>query len=225
VDAAAAYRDTRERLSAYVVDEIDEEWAQSAVPACPGWSVQDTVSHLVGIVADIQDGRLEGVGTDEWTLAQVTSRRARSIAEVVAEWSRRAPAFEEQVAAWPPAVAAQVVADAAMHELDVRNALGDRGARDTEGVAIAFDYYGHKLADRIDAAGLPALVVECETGTVRLGSGDPGATLRTSRFEALRSMGGRRSASQIEAFDWDGDGAPYVALMSSDGGRDEPLVE
>ena len=224
-DAAEVYRETRVRLSRYVVHDIDAASAQTPVPACPGWSVQDTLSHLVGIVADIQDGRMDGVGTDEWTLAQVTARRDLPIADVVAEWERRAPAFEEQVAAWPPAVTSQVVADAAMHELDIRNALGDRGARDTDGVALAFDYYGHKLADRIREAGLPALVVQCEDSAVTLGDGAPGATLRTSRFEALRAMGGRRRADQVRAYDWDGDGAPYVALISSYGTRDEPLVE
>lgn len=222
---ASVYRATRERLTAYVTDEIDAAHARVAVPACPGWTVQDTVSHLVGIVADIQDGRMDGVGTDEWTLAQVTTRRDLPIADVVAEWSRRAPAFEAQVAAWPAAVAAQVVADAAMHELDVRNALGDRRARDTEGVVVAFDYYAHKLADRIDEAGLPALVIECETGAITLGGADPGTTVRTSRFEALRAMGGRRSRAQIEGYAWAGDAAPYVARLSGDGSRDEPLVE
>lgn len=224
-DAAVVYRETRERVSAYVVGEIDEEWAQAAVPACPGWTVQDVVSHMVGIVADIQDGRMDGVGSDEWTDHQVVTRRDGSIDAVVAEWARRAPTFEEQVAAWPPAVAAQVVADAAMHELDIRNALGDRSTRDTDGVAIAFDYYGHHLADRIVETGAPALIVECDGGSVTLGEGAVGATLRTSRFEALRAMGGRRSAAQIEAYDWEGDAAPYVALMSSSGSRTEPLVE
>jgi uncharacterized protein (TIGR03083 family) len=224
-DAAAVYRETRERLSAYVDGEIDEERVKSAVPACPGWTVQDVVSHMVGIVADIQDGRMDGVGSDEWTNHQVATRRGLPIAEVVAEWARRAPAFEEQITAWPPGVASQVAADAAMHELDVRNALGDRSARDTDGVAIAFDYYGHKLADRITEAGLGALVVECEAGAVRLGDTDPGATLRATRFEALRAMGGRRSAAQIAAADCDGDATPYVALMSSYASRAEPLVE
>jgi len=224
-DAASVYRETRERLSDYLVREIDEEWVDAAVPACPGWTVQDVVSHMVGIVADIQDGRMDGVGSDDWTLAQVTARRDLPITEVVAEWTRRAPAFEETVAAWPPAVAAQIVADSAMHELDIRNALGDRSNRDTEAVAIALDYYGHKLADRLAEAGVPALVVECDGEPVTLGEGAPGATLRTSRFEALRAMGGRRSAPQIEAYDWDGDAAPYVALMSSYGSREEPLVE
>jgi len=224
-DAAVVYRETRERLSGYLVREIDEEWVEAAVPACPGWTVQDVVSHMVGIVADIQDGRMDGVGSDEWTLAQVTARRDLPITGVVAEWSRRAPAFEEMVAGWPPAVAAQIVADSAMHELDIRNALGDRSTRDTDGVGIALDYYGHKLADRITEAGVAPLVIECDGQVLTLGEGTPGATLRTSRFEALRAMGGRRSADQVAAYDWDGDATPYVALISSYGSRDEPLVE
>ena len=224
-DAADVYRETRERLCDYLVREIDEEWWQAAVPACPGWTVQDVLSHMVGIVADIQDGRMDGVGSDEWTAFQVDSRRDQPLTAVVDEWSRRAPAFEETVAAWPPAVAAQIVADSAMHELDIRNALGDRSTRDTDGISIALDYYGHKLADRITEAGAAALVIECDGQTRTLGEGGPGATLRTSRFEALRAMGGRRSAAQVAAYDWDGDATPYIALISSYGSRDEPLVE
>ncbi len=90
---------------------------------------------------------------------------------------------------------------------------------------VAFGYYAHKLADRITEAGLPALVVECDGETATLGDGTAGTTLRTSRFEALRAMGGRRSAAQVAAYDWDGDPTPYVALMSSYGSRTEPLVE
>ena len=223
-EPVVAYRETRERLSDFVLG-LDDAATRAGVPACPGWSVQDVVSHLVGIVADLQDGRLEGVGTDEWTMAQVTSRRAGTIADVVEEWTRRAPELEAQVAGWPPAVASQLAADAAMHELDVRSAVGDRGARDTDGVAVAFDYYGRKLADRITEAGLPALTVDLGTGTVTFGDGAAGATLHAPRFEVLRAMGGRRSASQLLDYSWDGDAAPYVALMSSHGCREEPLVE
>ena len=58
-----------------------------------------------------------------------------------------------------------------------------------------------------------------------LGEGDPAATVRASDFEALRAMGGRRNADQMRALDWTGDAEPYVALMSSYGSREEPLVE
>jgi len=223
-EPVAAYRETRERFSAFARD-LDDAQARAPLPACPGWSVQDAVSHVVGIVADLQEGRLDGVGTDEWTMAQVTARRDLTIAEVVDEWTRRAPEFEEQLAVIGDAVAAQLTADATMHELDVRAALGDSGARDTDGIEIAFGYYGHKVEDRIAEAGLPALAVESESGVTTLGAGEPAATLRTTRFEALRAMGGRRSLEQVAAYDWSGDPTPYVALLSSYGCREESLVE
>ena len=223
-EPVAVYRETRARVGELVVG-LDADAVRAPVPACPGWSVQDVVSHMVGIIADLQDGRLDGVGTDAWTLAQVTARRDLPIADVVAEWNRRGPVFEEQVATWPPSVAAQLVSDAAMHELDIRAALGDAGARDTHGVAIALDYYGRKLGDRITEAGLGALMLELASGTVTLGEGDPAATVRAPDFEALRAMGGRRNADQMRALDWTGDAEPYVALMSSYGSREEPLVE
>jgi uncharacterized protein (TIGR03083 family) len=221
---AAIYRETRERLGGFVVD-LDDDRSRVEVPACPGWSVQDVVSHLVGIVADLQDGRMDGVGTDEWTRAQVTSRRAATIVDVVDEWNRRAPAFEEQVAGWPAGIASQLVADVAMHELDIRAAVGDLRARDSDGVALAFDYYAAKLGERIGEAGLPALVIDTATGTVAVGDGEPGATLRTSRFEVLRAMGGRRSAAQVLGYEWDGDAGRYLGVISNYGTRAEPLVE
>jgi uncharacterized protein (TIGR03083 family) len=218
------YRDTRERLSAFVLG-LDESQRRAPLPACPGWTVQDAVSHVVGIVADLQDGNLDGVGSDAWTLAQVTVRRGLPIAEVVGEWAARAPEFEVQMAALGDAVGSQLVADVTMHELDVRAAVGDAGARATDGVAVAFGYYGHKVADRVVEAGLPALSLESESGTTTWGTGEPAVTLRTTRFEALRAMGGRRSLDQVRAYDWSGDPTPYVALFSSYGCREDPLVE
>ena len=69
------------------------------------------------------------------------------------------------------------------------------------------------------------IAVDLDERTVTLGAGDPGATVRASRFEVLRAMGGRRSADQVLAYGWDGDPTPYVALMSSYASRAEPLVE
>jgi hypothetical protein len=64
-EPVAVYRETRERLSDYVVG-LEDEWTRAGVPACPGWCVQDVVSHLVGIVADLQDGRLDGIGISNY---------------------------------------------------------------------------------------------------------------------------------------------------------------
>lgn len=41
-------------------------------------------------------------------------------------------------------------------------------------------------------------------------SGEPVATVRSSRFEPFRALSGRRSRAQIAAFDWSCDPEPYV---------------
>ena len=124
-DYVACYRDTRTALTA-LTRSLDDPDQARPVPATPGWDVRDVVGHVVGISADLLAGNLAGAGTDEWTAAQVDPRRGVPLADVLAEWSDRAPTLEEQVASWPPEFAATLVADLATHDLDVRGALGRR---------------------------------------------------------------------------------------------------
>jgi uncharacterized protein (TIGR03083 family) len=223
-DFPALYREARERLGDHLAD-LDEAAAGTPVGACPGWDVRAVLSHLAGVPADIQDGRLEGAGSDEWTAAQVEARRDRPLAAIVGEWNDRAPALEEQLAAWPPDLAGQLVGDVTTHELDVRGALGDTGSRDTEGLRYSFERYSGRLATRVTEAGLPALRLVTGDESVVAGEGDAGATVRASRFELTRALAGRRSADQIRAYDWDGDCEPYLAVFSGYGTRAEDLVE
>src|SRR5260370_964850 len=46
-------------------------------------SVHDVVAHLAGTVTDVLGGRLDGVGSDPWTAAQVGTRRDMPIAALV----------------------------------------------------------------------------------------------------------------------------------------------
>ena len=217
------YRETRQRLSEFARDLGDA--SRTPAPSCPGWTVHDVCSHLVGIIADIQAGRMEGVGSDEWTLAQVTARRDRPIAEVIDEWDAIAPAFEAQVAGWPGTVAAQLVADCSMHELDVRNAVGDTGARDTDGVRTAISHYSNGLAERIAAAGLGPIALHAGDEIVVIGDDEPVISVAATWFEISRALSGRRSTDQIKAYGWDRDADAYVALFGAHGNRQEALVE
>jgi uncharacterized protein (TIGR03083 family) len=223
-DFAALYREGRLRLGGRVV-ELDVAAADTPVGACPGWDVRAVLSHLAGVTADIQDGRLDGAGSDEWTATQVDARRDRSLAVIVAEWNERAPALEEQLASWPPDLAGQLVGDVTTHELDVRGALGDTGARDTEGLHYAFERYSGRLATRVTEAGLPAIALVTGEERVVAGAGEPGATVQASRFELTRALAGRRSAAQIRAYDWAGDCEPYLGVFSGYGTRTEALLE
>jgi uncharacterized protein (TIGR03083 family) len=226
-DFAALYQETRERLSARVA-RLDDASAATPVDACPGWDVKGVVSHLVGIVSDLQSGNLEGVGSDAWTGAQVDARRDASLADIVAEWNDKAPALEEQLATWPPDVAGQLVSDVTSHELDVLGALGIRDGRDSDAVRYTCARYAGGLGTRVTEAGLAPLVVIADGETVLPGGdaeAEPAATVRASSFELARAASGRRSADQIRAFDWDGDPEPYLAVFSGYGARATDLVE
>jgi hypothetical protein len=69
-EVGAAYAGCRARITD-LVGGLDEERASTMVPTCPDWSVHDVVAHLSGGVEDAMTGRLEGLGTDRWTAAQV----------------------------------------------------------------------------------------------------------------------------------------------------------
>jgi uncharacterized protein (TIGR03083 family) len=223
-DYVACYRDTRTTLTT-LTGELDDAGRARPVPATPGWDVRDVVGHVVGIAADLLDGNLTGVGSDEWTAAQVDSRRGMPFAEVLGEWSERAPVLEEQVASWPPELASQLVGDLAVHDLDVRSALGRRDGRDTPATQVAFDHYAHELAGRLNEAGVGAVRFEVPETSIVLGSGDPSVSVTAPRFELLRALAGRRSETQIRAYRWDGDPGQVVAILAAYPMRDTALEE
>jgi hypothetical protein len=117
------------------------------------------------------------------------------------------------------------VSDVTTHELDVRGALGDTGARDTEGLRYSFERYAGRLGTRVVEAGLPAVALVTADDRVVAGEGEPAATVRASRFDLTRALAGRRSAAQIRAYGWDGDCEAYLAVFSGYGTRSEDLVE
>ena len=223
-DYVACYRDTRTALTDLTAG-LDDPGRSRPVPATPGWDVRDVVGHVVGIAADLLDGNLTGVGSDEWTAAQVDARRGVPFPEVLGEWSERAPVLEEQVAAWPPEFAGQLVGDLALHDLDVRGALGRRDGRDTPATQVAFDHYTHELAGRLDGAGVGAVQFDVPEGPIVVGTGDPAVSVTATRFELLRALAGRRSEAQIRAYGWDGDPDRVVAVLAAYPMRDTPLDE
>lgn len=69
-----AYHGVRMRVTDLVSAAGDHAVLKIA-PATPDWTVKDNLAHLTGITADIVNGNLNEVGTDEWTAAQVDARR------------------------------------------------------------------------------------------------------------------------------------------------------
>jgi uncharacterized protein (TIGR03083 family) len=140
---------SRQIVSEGLLDELDrfgeltgglseQQWATPS--RCQGWTVGDVAAHLVGTMADIAAGRLDGLGTPEVTQREVDERRGKSpedlaaeCAEVRAATARLLPAFDD--AAWDgPApggydgtLGEAVEAlwyDAYVHADDIRAALG-----------------------------------------------------------------------------------------------------
>ena len=217
-----AYHGVRMRVNELVVD-AGVSAADATAPATPEWTVRELLAHLAGVTADIVQGNLDGVGTDPWTAQQVVARRDRGVEELLAEWNEHGAAVESMADQFGRS-GAQLVTDATTHEHDIRGALGRPGARDSDAVAVAFQYLGDAVGHDLDAAGRGALVAHHDGGTATFGSGEPAFALRTTRFEFLRATTGRRSAAQIAALDWDG-GARSDLVLARFTARADPLEE
>lgn len=130
------YRGVRERITELVRGRSPEE-LNKTVPACPEWTVHDTVAHVTGVAADILSGNIEGVASDPWTAAQVDARRGTPTEAVLDEWAEKGPQVDPIVPFFPGRVGSQLVLDTTTHEHDIRHALGAPGAKDSEGVTVA----------------------------------------------------------------------------------------
>ena len=217
-----AYRDLRDRMTD-LLEQMDPSQADLVVPATPEWRVRELMAHVVGVTADVAAGRLEGAGSDPWTAVQVEQRAGRSIGELLDEWRSGAPDFDAAVLASDPARVAQALFDASTHEHDLRGALQQPGARDSDALDIGWGWATGVVAQLRDGYGLGAIRFSTEHGEEVLGSGEPTAAVRADRFELFRALSGRRSPEQVRAWAWEGEPAiEAVCLLPA---RSTPLEE
>jgi len=84
----------REDVSAGLVAELDnieqllrslddKDWAKPS--RCEGWDVSGVASHAVGGIADVVNGKLDGLGTPEATQREVDERKGRTPSELADE--------------------------------------------------------------------------------------------------------------------------------------------
>ncbi|MFE2750368.1 maleylpyruvate isomerase family mycothiol-dependent enzyme [Actinosynnema sp. NPDC059335] len=192
------------------------------VAACPGWTVKDVVAHLAGGLGDVTERRLDGVADGSWGERHVRDRRDRTMGELLVEWERN---FELSEGLFDSPTGAVLVTEVVSHEHDIRTALGRPGERDGVAVRAALTRPLQELDRRLREGRLPALRITLEHGDRVVGEGEPVGGLRTSAFELLRVLGGRRSEAQVRALDWDVDPAPWLPVLSLFGRRDAALVE
>lgn len=203
LDYSAAYRSLREQLTELLAQREVAELEQPA-PATPGWRVRDVVSHMAGVCDDVANGNLEGMPSEAWTQAQVDKRSDWPFPRVLDDWAEHATTVESFMNDMGAAMG-QMVFDAWTHEQDLRGALGEPGGRDGPAIDIAFGWFADTSRAAADPDDPRTLVVVTEVGESRFGPHDEATTtIRTSRYEFLRSVTGRRSLRQVASLDFDG---------------------
>lgn len=217
---AAAYHGVRDRVGE-LTGCLDETVSRTPVPPCPRWTVRDVVAHLVGVVEDAMAGRLDGVATEPWTQAQVDARRQQSILEMLASWAEAAPPFEGMLDAIGP-VGRQAVLDAVTHEHDIRTALGQPGARQSDAVMIGYGFGAPVFLEEAERQGVR---IRFEAvGTQAYGPTDAPLRLRGTPFDLMRALTGRRSLEQIRAMAWSGECSAVLDVFTWGPFRPSPVA-
>lgn len=219
-----AFTDTRRRFASLCSALTDAD-LERAVPACPEWSTKDLVAHVVGVTSDVVSGNVAGVGSEEWTSAQIAARRDSTVAVLLTEWDSIAPTVETAIDSIPKWMAGTLIGDLITHEHDLRGAIDRPGARDSRGVAVALDTYARFFGRRIKEGDLPALELRADDSSWQLGNGEPQVSVKGGPFELLRALTGRRTHDEVRSLDWNGDPEPYIDIFSMYGVPDRSLNE
>jgi hypothetical protein len=151
---------------------------------------------MYGVCDDLLNGRLEGIGSEAWTQAQVDRHSGKPLDAFLDEWAASGEACDAMLLHIPKPGNYQLVMDMATHEHDIRLAVGSPGAQDDPSLAIGSAYMLHNIA-KMDA-DLAEQIQGC------------GLT----DFDRLRSMTGRRSMAQLEASGIDAEALARVLAAS-----------
>jgi uncharacterized protein (TIGR03083 family) len=182
-EVGSAYAATRRRMT----ELLRGADPTVVVPACPEWTGKDVAAHVTGVVDDVLAGRLDGVATEPWTALQVKTRADDTLDEILDEWTEKAPAFEDLLDNVGPA-GEQAVYDVTSHEHDVRGALGQYGAHDSDGVRIGLRWGAAMFVAVVQEAGHPPLQVRTTSGQAWPADDGDRAVVEGSDFELFRSV-------------------------------------
>jgi uncharacterized protein (TIGR03083 family) len=211
MEPSAIYSACRGRLLD-LASSLSPETADASLAATPPWTVVDGYRHLAGVCSDVLDGNLEGGGSPPWTAAQLEARRGWSIDRVCAEWAGRGPDLDVRVAGAGGGMVF-VCFDTWTHEQDIRAAAGLAGLRDDDAVPALAVLALTSFAPRYASSGAPSVSVDLDGASLTLGDGECDVYLRTSPYELMRIVFGRRSRRQIEAAGWTGDAGPVIDAL------------
>jgi uncharacterized protein (TIGR03083 family) len=204
MDLHERYRTGKERVSA-LARTLSADELGAAVPACPGWTVRDTLAHLVANADDGVAGRISGPPDDDQTAAQIASRSDLDLDALLDMWDRAFPVIEQLIAAAGPRIA-PIMLDLLSHEQDILGALGRVGDRTSDDIAWAAEtLVAHMAPSR------PVTVAFADR-TLELSPDAAGSPLRldTTGWELLRLRMGRRSRRQALALAWSEDPSDVI---------------
>lgn len=145
-----------------LIRPLDEaEW--TAPSRCEGWTVGDVARHVIGSIADVAAGQVDGLGTPEVTEREVAERAGRSATELADECAevRKAaagllPMFDDDAWAAPaPGGYEGTLGDGVealwydtwLHADDIRSSLG-RPTETGDGLAGALSHVAFELRKR-----------------------------------------------------------------------------
>jgi hypothetical protein len=143
IETGDLYERTKGKFIA-TIEALSDEKLQVQVPATPDWSVRDALAHVVGLAADLNAQRFptsDDVGGEVWTALQVERGRGRTLGEVITEWDREAPPFEDGLRVFGYETGSHFVADLYAHYQDVRHAIGLPADTGEPTVRVALDHY------------------------------------------------------------------------------------
>lgn len=211
------YRQSQGRI----LSLVNNANADSPVPACPGWTVRDTIAHVLGTLVDITAGKIEDSASDDWSKGHIERTKNRSLSDLTAEWhvrSNTSPGIFQQYGA-------VLVADLVTHEFDIKNAIGNSQGRDLQVVRTVALFYLNVLDQAWREDGIPSLRIFTETSALDIGGEHPEGSVEIGWWEISRVVSGRRSIDQVKAVTWSDDPTPWLDHLFVFGPRDIALDE
>ena len=206
-----AYSTTRARIT-LLTESLSPADLTGAVPACPLWTVQDLIAHVVSMPAAIGNGELPPGATGEWLQSLVEARRDQDVGELTEEWLSLDSAIASILNG--PGPGELLFVDLAVHEHDLRGAVGapDHGELEVE---VMLPTTLAAFAAPLRNAGLGAIEVRQDGRIWRSHDSESGWTLEVTPWEAVRAVNSRRTPDELRELPHGGDVEPCLAILDA----------
>ncbi len=203
-EIAGLYAVTRDSLLVQL-RPLPAEQAEMIVPSCPEWTVKDVVAHVAGLVSDVIAAVPPPLGSDENTSRQVDERATMTLGEICDEWQANTEAFSPLLVT-DDRRARGITADLVVHVHDLAETIDSIAVPSQRATRAAARLYSGLLQQRVAERLGIALTITLDGQELAPESGDSPLAMSGTSTDFLRSITGRRTRAQAEAFfNWIGD--------------------